>query len=203
MSDVTVERAREAAVALTGDIDQIPPMVSAVKIGGRRLHELARAGVEVDRPPRRVRVSRFDLEPAGVGPTGPILSATVDCSSGTYVRTLAADLGASLGGGAHLRALRRLSVGPWTLEDAIPLEDLSTDVVLAPAAALRGMATVTVDGDREVAVGHGRVLDRGELGVDGDGPWAVLGPAGDLLAVYRPRDGGDAKPVVVLAGQDL
>jgi tRNA pseudouridine55 synthase len=111
MTDVTLEVARKAALTLTGEIAQVPPMVSALKVGGRRLHELARAGIEVERAARAVTVSRFEVDlacpaeaDAPAGP-GPVLAIDVVCSSGTYVRSLAADLGAALGGGAHLRRL--------------------------------------------------------------------------------------------------
>jgi tRNA pseudouridine55 synthase len=207
MSAVTLDDARSAARSLTGAIDQVPPMVSAVKIGGKRLHELARAGVEVDRPPRRVEVFRFDVVSAVPGPVGgagagPVLAVEVDCSSGTYVRTLAADLGAALGGGAHLRRLRRLAVGSWGEGEAIPLDELGPSDVRSPAAALRDMAAATVGDPVAAEVRHGRVLPRERLGVTGDGPWAVLDPAGELLAVYRGRGPADAKPAVVLAAQD-
>src|SRR3954465_10245293 len=100
---VTVDDVRRAVDAhLLGPIEQVPPMVSAIKIGGRRLHELAREGVEVERAPRPVTVHRFDVEPTD----DPLVyRIDVDCSTGTYVRTLAADVGRALGGGAHLRGL--------------------------------------------------------------------------------------------------
>lgn len=204
MSRTSLEAARGAAATLTGDIAQIPPMVSAIKIGGRRLHELAREGLEVDRPPRPVTVTRFDVtlapdQDAGPLGGGPVLRISVDCSAGTYVRTLAADLGSALGGGAHLRRLRRQAVGPWTAVDAVALDDLGVESIVSPAAALRGMATVTVAGDLAAAVGHGRVMASAQLGAVGAGPWAVLGAAGDLLAVYQPHGEGRAKPVVVMA----
>jgi len=207
MSGVTAEAARAAAATLTGAITQIPPMVSAIKIGGRRLHDLARQGIEVDRPPRSVVVSRFGVAPAAdqdPGPLGggPVLAISVDCSAGTYVRTLAADLGAALGGGAHLRRLRRRAVGPWTLRDAVALDDLGPGAVIGPAAALRGMPAVSVDGELVGAVGHGQVLSGDRLAGPGTGPFAVLGPDGDLLAVYRPHGGDRVKPVVVMATQD-
>ena len=137
------------AAQMTGDIAQVPPMVSALKVGGRRLHELARAGLEVERPARPVNVTRFDVALAGVEQTGPVLAIDVECSSGTYVRSLAADLGTSLGGGAHLRSLRRLSVGEFTLEDAVTLDELEaspepSSAVLAPVEALRGMPRAVV-----------------------------------------------------------
>ncbi len=209
MAGVTVDAARRAAAGLTGEIDQVPPMVSALKVGGRRLHQLAREGVEVERAARRVTVSRFEVGPVGEerahpGPLGggPVLTVEVVCSSGTYVRCLAADLGSALGGGAHLRALRRVAVGPWTLDDAVPLDEVAPDRVLAPAACLPGMETVVVDGPTGEAVGHGKVLDAEILAVTGDGPWAVLDAAGRLLAVYERHGERRAKPAVVLTATD-
>ena len=115
MAGVGLDDVRAAAAGLVGDILQVPPMVSAVRVGGRRLHELAREGVEVERAPRPVTVYRFDV-PAEVEPG--VFAVEVECSSGTYVRSLAADLGRALGGGAHLRTLRRTAVGPWTVAEA-------------------------------------------------------------------------------------
>ncbi|MGH9153990.1 MAG: tRNA pseudouridine(55) synthase TruB, partial [Acidimicrobiales bacterium] len=119
MSGVGLDAVRAAAARFVGEIDQVPPMVSALQVGGRRLHDLARAGVEVERAPRRVVVRRFEVSP---GPEAGAFRIEVDCSSGTYVRSLAADLGAALGGGAHLRRLRRTAVGPFTLDEAVPLD---------------------------------------------------------------------------------
>ena len=195
MAGVDLDAVRAAAVAFVGDIEQVPPMVSAVKVGGRRLHELARAGVEVERAPRRVTVTRFDVDE---GPEPGVVRIAVDCSSGTYVRTLAADLGTALGGGAHLRRLRRTAVGPFTVAMATPVEELTADVVLPPVAALTGYPQQTVDEATAAAVAHGAVLDDKDW--EGDGPWAVLGAAGDLLAVYERRPDGRVKPTVVMAG---
>ena len=128
-----------------GDIEQIPPMVSALKVDGKRLHELARDGKDVDRKPRPVRIDRFDLETFEPGPF-PSATVMVECSSGTYIRSLAADLGTALGGCAHLASLVRLRVGAFTLADATPLDVLVEDPVphvLSPAVALRGMESVT------------------------------------------------------------
>lgn len=195
MSGVTLEEVRAAAAGLTGAIQQVPPMVSAVHIGGRRLHELARQGVEVERPARPVTVWSFDVN----GPVAPsVFRAAVECSSGTYVRSLAADLGTALGGGAHLRNLRRVAVGRYTESQAVPLEELSLAAVRPLADALPGMASVAVGDDLAVAVGHGKVLGAEELGASGVGPWAVYGPAGTLLAVYEAYAGDRAKPAVVL-----
>lgn len=183
MSGVTVEEARAAAARLTGAIEQVPPMVSAVKVGGRRLYQMAREGIEVERAPRPVTVTRFDLEPAGEG----VLRAAIECSSGTYIRVLADDLGRLLGGGAHVRNLRRSAVGPWTASDAVPLDRVGAGDVVAPADMLPWLEVVTVEGETEAAVRHGRPLSAEALGARGDGPWRVLTPGGDLLAVYEPH----------------
>jgi tRNA pseudouridine55 synthase len=198
MSGVTLEAARAAARRLTGTIAQVPPMVSAIQVGGRRLHRLARAGIEVDRPPRTVTVSRFSLEPAPGPGRDPVFALRVDCSSGTYVRSLAADLGTVLGGGGHLRHLRRIAVGPFPVTEAVPPEQLSIEHVRAPIAALPGMPVVRVKGPVATVVGHGRVLDDAELGVQGTGPWAVIDGSGELLAVYEVHGEGRVKPTVVL-----
>lgn len=199
MRGVTLDDVRAAAAAFLGEIDQVPPMVSAVKVGGRRLHELAREGVEVEREARRVRVDRFDVA-ATEDPL--VYRVAVDCSSGTYVRTLAADLGAALGGGAHLRRLRRTAIGSFGLDDAHPLDGLSPEVVLPPVAALRDYPRVDVDDEVAAAVRHGKVLDRAALGAGGDGPWAVVGQGEVLLAVYEQHRAGTVKPAVVVAGPD-
>ncbi|MDA8311783.1 MAG: tRNA pseudouridine(55) synthase TruB [Actinomycetota bacterium] len=198
MGGVTVEDARAAAEKLTGVIQQVPPMVSAVKIGGRRLHELARSGVEIDRPPRTVRVDRFELEPTG---EPGVLRATVACSSGTYVRVLAADLGAALGGGAHLRRLRRTRVGSFTVQEAQPVAVLDTMSLRSPAEALRDLDRVSVDPDMAQLVARGRPLDKVPIGATGDGPWAVLDGTGRLLAVYERTVGHRIRPAVVLASR--
>lgn len=198
MSAVSFADVRAAARALTGDIEQIPPMVSAVKIDGKRLHALAREGIEVERTPRPVTVHRFDVEPTD---DPLVVRAEVECSSGTYVRTLAADLGAALGGGAHLRELRRTAIGSFTVAEARPLEAVGPDAVLSPADAMRDLVAVVVDEDERLDVGHGKVLAADDRFV-GDGPWAVVDGTGALLAVYGRHRGGTVKPDVVVAPVD-
>lgn len=193
MAGVTEAQARLAAASLTGDILQVPPMVSAVKVGGRRLHQLAREGVEVEREARPVTVHRFEVASAP-GCEG-VLRAEVGCSSGTYVRVLAADLGRALGGGAHLRNLRRVAVGRFGLAEARPVE---SPEILPMARAVEHLDGVRVGPEVAADVTHGRVLDLGRLGAVGAGPWAVHDADGELLAVYeRFRTG--AKPSVVVA----
>jgi tRNA pseudouridine55 synthase len=198
MSGVTLAQVREAAAGLTGAIEQIPPMVSAVKIGGRRLHELARQGIEVDRPPRRVHVSRFDVEAIPERPG--VYRAEVECSSGTYIRVLAEDVGTALGGGAHIGFLRRTRIGSFDESEMRPLDLLTPDAVLTPAQALRDLASVTVEAEIATTIGRGLPLDRVPIGAMGDGPWAMLDQDGNLLAVYEATDTDRIKPAVVIAG---
>ncbi len=195
MAGTTFEQVTAAAAGLTGDIMQVPPMVSAVKVDGKRLHQLAREGIEVEREARPVTVHRFTVTPTD---DPLVVRAEVECSSGTYVRTLAADLGAALGGGAHLRELRRTAIGSFTLADARPLAEVSPEVVLAPAEALRDYVAVVATPDDAVAVGHGKVLERDDR-FTGDGPWPVVDADGRLLAVYAAHRGTTVKPEVVVA----
>ena len=196
MAGTTFQRVEAAARGLTGDILQIPPMVSAVKVDGKRLHQLAREGIEVERQPRPVTVHRFTVTPTD---DPLVVRAEVECSSGTYVRTLAADLGHALGGGAHLRTLRRTAIGSFTLADAHTLEQVTPAVLLAPAAALRDYARVEVSEAERIDVGHGKVLERDDR-FTGEGPWAVVdAEAGRLLAVYAAHRGTTVKPEVVVA----
>lgn len=202
MEQVTLDQARAAADAMVGPQQQTPPMVSAVKVGGRRLHQLAREGVEVDRQARPVTVHHFDISEVKTGPapgpSGPVLAVEVACSSGTYVRVLAADLGRALGGGAHLRHLRRRAIGPYTEERARAVEDLE---LLAPIEAVRHLDVVAVDDEVAALVRRGIRLRRsGESVVfEGPGPWALTSPEGDLLAVYEAKE-IQAYPAVVLSG---
>jgi tRNA pseudouridine55 synthase len=186
MAGVGLADVRAAAAGFVGRIEQVPPMVSAVKVGGRRLHAIARAGGEVERPARPVTVHRLDVT-ATADPAVFVLD--LDCSSGTYVRTLAADLGRALGGGAHLANLRRTAVGSFTEAEAAPLASAE---VLPAAAALRDYPAVAVGGDDARLVGFGRPLPglpAGTVAVhDGDG---------ELLAVYE-----DGRPSVVVAAAD-
>jgi tRNA pseudouridine55 synthase len=203
-SEMTITSAEldAAARAFVGDIQQVPPMVSALKVGGRRLYELARAGVEVERAARPVHIDELVVEELDPG-AYPEATIRVACSSGTYIRTLAADLGEALGGCAHLGSLRRLRVGGFVLDDARPLEAIEADpgaAVLPPTDAVRDLDRVRVDAEGARAVAHGATFAAPALvgANDGPGPFAVVDEAGALLAVYERRGGG-VKPSVVLA----
>ena len=200
MSGVTLEQVRAAAAGLTGTIRQVPPMVSAVRVGGKRLHDLARAGIEVERAARPVVVYRFDvLDEVDQG----VFKVEVDCSSGTFVRALADDVGTALGGHAHLRSLRRTAVGPFTESEAVDLATVGErglDVLLAPREATRGMLSVDLTDVQAADVRQGKRLSAEVVGADSSaGPWAALAPNGDLVAVCR-NDDGRFQPEVVLAG---
>ncbi|MDH3293410.1 MAG: tRNA pseudouridine(55) synthase TruB [Acidimicrobiia bacterium] len=190
-----------AAAGFVGEIQQIPPMVSAVRVDGKRLHELARRGIEVERQARSVTVHRFDVEATN----DPLVyRLAVSCSSGTYIRALAADLGTALGGGAHLRSLRRTSVGTITIEQAQPVDNFE----LQPIDLLLGsMPVLHVDHAVAERVSHGRKLPTGHSGggeprsaASDPGFVAVKGPDDILLAVYQARS-GELCPVKVLVGR--
>jgi tRNA pseudouridine55 synthase len=214
MRSVTIDDVRAAAAKFVGDILQIPPMVSAVQIDGKRLHELARQGIEIDRPPRPVTVYRYEVHEQ-VAPG--VFSITVECSSGTYVRTLAADVGTALGGGAHLRNLRRTAIGSFTVTEGVPVDDaLGEAVMVSPADALRDYPFVTVDAPTAAMVANGRMLPviafetaaeggtinapRASTRLPGSGAkrWGVRDADGALLAVYEAVDDTLAKPSIVL-----
>jgi tRNA pseudouridine55 synthase len=209
MPDVTAADLDKVLGRFIGDIEQVPPMVSAIKVGGKRLHELARKGEEVERPPRPVRIDSIDVEEFSDGPEPgfPRAVLRVRCGSGTYIRSLAADIGVALDGIAHLVWLRRLQIGPYGLETASTIEQIEAD----PAAALRpALAAVAhlprADVGDEVAhgVAHGAVFPAALLGLEATadaaaGPVAVVGPDDHLLAVYD-RGRVSARPMVVMAG---
>jgi tRNA pseudouridine55 synthase len=157
--DLEEERVREASRSLLGEIDQVPPMVSALKVHGQRLYRLARRGITVERAPRRVRVAAWEWLEFSF----PTADFRVRCSSGTYVRTLVHDLGAALGTGAALAALSRLRSEPFGLEGAVtwrdlelfPPEEIWARAGLEMEEALSGLPSVTLDPGAAAAIGHG------------------------------------------------
>jgi tRNA pseudouridine55 synthase len=202
--DLAEERIRAGLAALTGEIDQVPSAVSAVKIDGRRAYRRVRDGETVDIPARRVTVSR--LEPVDIrrdpsaAPDVVDVVVQVSCSSGTYVRAIARDLGAALGVGGHLTALRRTAVGGFTLAEAVTLEELAerdpervVDLPVA-AAARRFFPQREADATESRTLAHGGPLDPAGIG----GPYAVFDPEGELVAIVRERE-GRARAEIVLA----
>ena len=204
MSTLTIERVREASRRFVGDIMQVPPMVSAVKVDGRRLHEIAREGGEVEREPRQVTVHRYVvLDEVERFDGNPIVSIEVTCSSGTYIRTLAADLGAALGGVAHLRNLRRRAIGDFVVTATHDAASIDTSPLMSAVATLahldgESIAMVSVGDEDAVKVRNGRQFDS-LGGLDGrvGETRIVLNQRNELLAVYRRND-QSWKPEVVL-----
>jgi tRNA pseudouridine55 synthase len=191
-----------AEVAARGT--QVPPMYSAVRQGGRRLHELARAGQEVERAPRPISIARFEL--TDFAP--PRARFAVDCSKGTYVRTLVADVGEALGCGAHLTALRRTRSGPFGIELAVPLAELTPDLLnlpgrlVAPAQALAHLPQISLSAAQARAAETGKPMLWKDLSPDPapSGPLCFIAPGGDLLALVEV-EGGKIRYRRVLAVQ--
>lgn len=186
----------EAAVtSFTGEIQQVPPAVSAVKVGGERAYRLARAGQAPVLKPRTVTVRSFEV--AAVHPAGDMLDAEVRviCSSGTYIRALARDLGSALGVGGHLTMLRRTRVGPYDLAAAATLTGLDAGLRLIPLARAAADAFPV----RRLSEAQARSLSHGAsipaAGPRG-GPVAAIGPDGTLVALLTEQD-GHARPLAV------
>ena len=190
---------------LLGDVMQVPPMVSALKVDGKRLHELAREGIEIERAARPVTVHSFKV----LAVRGNEIDIDVACSSGTYIRTLAADLGTLMGGGAHLKNLRRTSIGRFAVADAVTLDELGAGnsephSYLCPVLeCVRGLTRFDADADVRAAVAVGKVLPATLFASRGPAPWAVVDAEDRLIAVYEPfsneKVGADmARPTIVL-----
>lgn len=196
MGEITIEQIREAAQAFIGPIEQIPPMVSAIKIDGKRLHQLAREGKTVERKPRPVTIHRLEVSEVEGESPADVFRMEVECSSGTYIRTLGADIATALGGGAHLRALRRTGIGALTEDRSQRVEDV---VVISPMEALTDYPAITVGAEVHALVTHGRPIpDELVEGTDSpNGPWLIVSEEEQLLAVHERVD-GRIKPAVVL-----
>ena len=192
---VTKEEVGAALAGFRGTVEQTPPMVSAIKIGGRRLHELARAGEEVEREPRSVEIYALELIDFEAGDF-PAATLRIECSKGTYVRVLADDIARSLGGRAHLEGLRRTRVGAFGLDDALGVDDLDRwEAALLPLSAAVGtMQRRSINDEQRLRVRHGSPLEVTDM----EGPLALVDSAGDLVAVYVARD-GVARPEVVIS----
>jgi tRNA pseudouridine55 synthase len=187
VSDEAIEK---AMTALTGNISQVPSSVSAIKVDGVRSYKRVRDGETVELKARPVTVERFDL----VERRGDDLDVRVTCSTGTYVRALARDLGSALGVGGHLTALRRTRVGGFALDQAKTLEQLERELIVVPLAAAVGAAfpRLTVTDEEAVRIGHGQRLVL-ELTAS---PTGIFAPDGRVIALVEDRD-GVAQPLCV------
>jgi len=201
VTGVTDDAIRAGLAAQTGEIDQVPSAVSAVKINGERAYKRVRDGESVQIPSRRVTVSRLEVLDIRRPAVSGVIDVDIDvtCSSGTYIRAIARDLGTALGVGGHLTALRRTAVGGLTLAVAstlTELEESAPDVVGLPMAdaARQAFPQRTATGEEARILSHGGPLD--PVGIDG--PYAVFDPSGALLAIVSERD-GRARAEIVLA----
>ena len=207
---VTREAVEAAMPSLTGRITQTPPAYSALKVGGRRAYALARAGQKVELKPREVEIDRLELVSWDESdPDRPIAVVDVECSAGTYVRALARDLGAAVGGGAYLGALSRIASGPFRLEDAVPLEDVRAAAgqggdrlasLLRPVdTGLEALPSVRLSESELPAFARGQhVRPRAGLVGTTDGPVRVLDPAGGLAGMAHVADGRLAPDKVLI-----
>lgn len=197
---LSADDVRAAARRFVGRIRQVPPMYSALRHQGRRLYELAREGVEVERAAREVVVAAIDVEE--VAP--PAVRLRVVCGKGTYIRTLAADLGDVLGCGAAVESLRRTRVGPFGLAGSVPSDEIRTmegealaDRMLTPDAALTGWPTVSLDARDAGRFLHGQAVEVTPA-PSGAAPVAVRGPGDVLLGVGEVVAGGRVKPARII-----
>ena len=189
---------REALRGFVGQIQQVPTAVSAIKVDGKRAYQRVRAGEQVELAPREVTVHALDVHGIRHLADTVEVDLSVRCSSGTYIRAIARDLGQALGVGGHLSALRRTAVGPFDLTAAHTLEELEQRFVLLPLAeAVRGtFPGLDLDDAQAAAVRVGRPME-----LDLAGLTALFAPDGEFLALYEPRSGdsgsGGARPVAV------
>ncbi|HEY9333856.1 tRNA pseudouridine(55) synthase TruB [Kribbella sp. NPDC051936] len=192
---VTAEAISTAVAAYRGEISQVPSKVSAIKVDGKRAYERVRAGEEVALKARAVTISRYDVLDVRVAPDGIDVDVSVDCSSGTYIRALARDLGADLGVGGHLTALRRTRVGSFGLAAAHSLESLAKSFDWLPIADVAAGTFPRFDADeaQSAAIRTGRPLPGLDLEA---GQTAMFAPDGTFLALYEPH-GPLAKPTAV------
>ena len=181
---LTEEAVLTALGAFVGKIDQVPSTVSAIKVGGRRAHERVRAGEEFELESRSIRVDSIEVHEFRDAETGIDVDVSVRCSSGTYIRSIARDLGARLQTGGHLTALRRTAVGPFAIDVARTLEQLSEELVVLPIAdaARAAFPAYELDEAQAVDVRFGRKLP---LDLGRAGPFAVFAPDGEFLALYE------------------
>jgi tRNA pseudouridine55 synthase len=192
-SALTRDDVERAAAAMVGDISQVPPMVSAVKVGGERLYRKARRGEEVEREPRRVVVHALDVESFTPGQRASA-RLRVRCSRGTYVRTLAHDLGRALSVGGHVATLRRVRVGRFIADGAVVPTVVSEAVVRPIIDAVEGYPRRDVTSEEATTVVHGKPLPA--FGIEG--PYAVVSPDG-LVSMSEDR-GDESRPICVVGG---
>lgn len=188
---VTRAKAEAAIRPFLGEIEQVPPAVSAIKVGGEALYRKVRRGEEVHPAPRRVTIHEIAVEAFEPGERAR-LCVRVRCSRGTYVRALARDLGRALGVGGHVGELRRTAVGPFRVEEAVALDAVSPDALRPMEDAVTGYPRLMVEETGARAISQGRPLPASGI----EGPFAILGPSG-LVAMGEDR-GGETRCLCVV-----
>ncbi len=218
MSNLSEENIISAMSLLTGRISQLPPMVSSVKVNGKRLHQIAREGKEVERKQREVEVLEFSLldidrqQDQGIYfadisgfdpyPAGPTISVKVTCSTGTYIRSLADDLGKILKGGAFLSDLRRTHSGSFNISEAVRLNDVTAESLHPVIRLVDSLEKVGVPPELLRVINNGKILNRNELSLETPGPWVFLSSEEKILAVYERYGDERIKPIMVLSRDD-
>ena len=195
-AEVTDDAINAGVAVLRGEISQRPSTVSAIKVGGKRAYQLVREGQEVELAARTVRIDRFDVLAIRRDGAFVDIDVEVDCSSGTYIRALARDLGSDVGVGGHLTALRRTRVGGYGLDHARTLDQLGDHPALSytlDQACLLGFPRRDITAEQAVDAGHGRPLPAAGI----EGVYAATDPEGRVLALLEDT-GGTTKSVVVV-----
>jgi len=190
----SLSQLQESARNYVGDIQQVPPMVSAVKIKGKRLYQLAREGKEVHRDPRNVTIHHIEIDQSS---ENNVYQIKVSCGSGTYIRSLVSDIAEKSGSLAHVGTLRRTAIGSFDESLANPIDGVR---IISMSEGLRDYEKITVNADVGKRIKVGSVMGKEKLGIDiGSGPWPIVDENDELLAVYENYNHDTVKPAVVIS----
>ena len=190
----SLSQLQESARNYVGDIQQVPPMVSAVKIKGKRLYQLAREGKEVHRDPRNVTIHHIEIDQSS---ENNVYQIKVSCGSGTYIRSLVSDIAEKSGSLAHVGTLRRTAIGSFNESLASPIDGVR---IISMSEGLRDYEKITVNADVGKRIKVGSVMGKEKLGIDiGSGPWPIVDENDELLAVYENYNHDTVKPAVVIS----
>ena len=190
---VCLKSLQEAGTQFVGEILQIPPMVSAVKVEGRRLYEIAREGKEIERKSRKVSIYELSIEKTA---DEDIYRISVICGSGTYIRSLVSDIARAAGTVAHVGDLRRNAIGSFNESDASPIEKIS---IIGMTEGLKDYSQITVDEKDAALIRVGNIFEKTHFQLQGvPEPWVFIDKQGKLLAVYKSHKGKTIKPDVVI-----
>jgi len=190
----SLSQLQESARNYVGDIQQVPPMVSAVKIKGKRLYQLAREGKEVHRDPRNVTIHHIEIDQSS---ENNVYQIKVSCGSGTYIRSLVSDIAKKSGSLAHVGTLRRTAIGSFDDSLANPIDGVR---IISMSEGLRDYEKITVNADVGKRIKVGSVMGKEKLGIHiGSGPWPIVDENDELLAVYENYNHDTVKPAVVIS----